>query len=143
MNDIKVVIKINYQATLVCRWPRYLNLPLMAMRARMEFKMVDHRDRMDPWMETPPGVGGSWDRRGTLACPPSPSPARGLMTLMPTANLWHSGWLIINKPCWWKSCKFSVVVWQVLWNSIHGRQFLIFIRIFVLCNKLMISQNYL
>lgn len=136
MNDIKVVIKINYQATLVCRWPRYLNHPLMAMRARMEFKMVDHRDKMDPWMETPPGVGGSWDRRGTLACPPSPSPARGLMTLMPTANLWHSGWQIINKPCWWKSCKFSVVVWQVLWNSIHGRQFLIFIRIFVLCNKI-------
>lgn len=97
--------------------------------------MVDHQDRMDPWMETPPGVGGSWDRRGILVCPPSLSPVRGLMIPMPTANLWHSGWLIINKPCWWKFCKFSETVWQTLWNSIHERQFLMFIRIFMFVMK--------
>lgn len=75
--------------------------------------MVDHQDRMDLWMETPPGVGGSWDRRGTPACPLSPSPARGLMIPTPTANLWHSGWPITNKPCWWKSCKCSAIVWYI------------------------------
>lgn len=86
--------------------------------------MVDHQDRMDLWMETPPGVGGSWDRRGTPACPLSPSPARRLMIPTPTANLWHSGWPITNKPCWWKSCKCSAIVWYIhiyLWRYIENR----------------------
>lgn len=34
---IKLSFKIIYLATFIFRWPRYLNHPLMAMKAQMEF----------------------------------------------------------------------------------------------------------